>query len=141
VAKAKRRIGIRIDMTPMVDVAFLLLIFFMTTTQFKPPEEVSVSLPMSASEIKVPEANVITVIVNAEGKTFIQDERGGTREIPEGQVADAVRSERMRKPTAFIILKGDKKTKFGAVSGVMDEFVEAGATRFNLMTEYKTAKR
>jgi len=36
--KKKRRIGISIDMTPMVDVAFLLLIFFMTTTQFKPPE-------------------------------------------------------------------------------------------------------
>ena len=37
---AKRRIGIKIDMTPMVDVAFLLLIFFMTTTSFKPPEQV-----------------------------------------------------------------------------------------------------
>ena len=36
--KHKRRIGVAIDMTPMVDIAFLLLIFYMTTTQFKPPE-------------------------------------------------------------------------------------------------------
>ena len=35
--KAKRRVGIRIDMTPMVDVAFLLLIFFMVTTVFRTP--------------------------------------------------------------------------------------------------------
>ena len=40
-----RRIRVRIDMTPMVDVAFLLLIFFMSTTQFKPPEVVAVKLP------------------------------------------------------------------------------------------------
>ena len=51
--KPKSRVAIRIDMTPMVDVAFLLLIFFMSTTQFKPPEEVSVTLPSSTSEIKV----------------------------------------------------------------------------------------
>ena len=43
--KKKHRIGISIDMTPMVDVAFLLLIFFMTTTQFEPPETDKVTLP------------------------------------------------------------------------------------------------
>jgi biopolymer transport protein ExbD len=79
--------------------------------------------------------------VNEEGKTFLQDERGATEEIPEGGVADVLRNARLRKPTAFIILKGDKKTKFGAVSDVMDAFVEADATRFNLMTELKTTKR
>ena len=47
--KKKRRIGISIDMTPMVDVAFLLLIFFMTTTQFKPPDQDKISLPESNS--------------------------------------------------------------------------------------------
>jgi biopolymer transport protein ExbD len=140
VAKAKRRIGIRIDMTPMVDVAFLLLIFFMTTTQFKPPEEVSVSLPYSSSEIKVPESNVITVIVTEAGKAFLQDERGLTTEIPEGGVTQAVLQARTRKPGAFIVLKGDKNTKFGDVSDVMDSLVEANALRFNLMTELKTTR-
>ena len=42
--RPKRRLGIRIDMTPMVDVAFLLLIFFMTTTQFQPPEKDKIDL-------------------------------------------------------------------------------------------------
>jgi biopolymer transport protein ExbD len=140
VAKPKRRLGIRIDMTPMVDVAFLLLIFFMTTTQFKPPEEVSVDLPYSSSEIKVPESNVITVVVNEEGKAFIQDEKGNTSEIPEGGVVEALKAARTRKPSAFIILKGDKKTKYGDMADVMDAFAEANALRFNLMTELKTAR-
>jgi len=141
VARAKRRIGVRIDMTPMVDVAFLLLIFFMTTTQFKPPEEVSVDLPMSSSEIKVPESNTITVVVTEEGKTYLQDEKGLTAEIPEGGVTDALKDARQRKPSAFIILKGDKNTKYGAMADVMDAFAEANALRFNLMTEMKTEQK
>ena len=52
------RQGVRIDMTPLVDVAFLLLTFFMLTTQFKPPEEVSITLPSSHSEFKLPESDV-----------------------------------------------------------------------------------
>ena len=140
-ASPKRRIGVRIDMTPMVDVAFLLLIFFMTTTQFKPPEEVSVELPMSSSEIKVPESNTITVVVTEDGKTYLQDEKGMTAEIPEGGIADALRDARTRKPSAFIILKGDKNAKYGAMADVMDGFAEANALRFNLMTELKTTPK
>ena len=44
------RQGYRIDMTPLVDVAFLLLTFFMLTTTFKPSEEVTIVLPASHSE-------------------------------------------------------------------------------------------
>src|SRR4029453_4236776 len=63
--KKMRRIGISIDMTPMVDVAFLLLIFFMTTTQFKPPEKDKITLPESNSEAKAPETDIITIAVTA----------------------------------------------------------------------------
>ena len=58
-----KRIGIAIDMTPLVDVAFLLLIFFMTTTQFQPPEKEQITLPASASEFKKPETHIITANV------------------------------------------------------------------------------
>src|SRR5260221_11858058 len=61
--KKKRRIGISIDMTPMVDVAFLLLIFFMTTTQFQPPEKDRIDLPKSNSEAKSPQTEIITIAV------------------------------------------------------------------------------
>ena len=42
-----------VNLTPLIDVVFLLLIFFMTTTQFKAPEQVAVELPKSRSEIHV----------------------------------------------------------------------------------------
>ncbi|ACD90994.1 MAG: biopolymer transporter ExbD [Chlorobium limicola] len=67
--KAKR-VGFRIDMTPMVDVAFLLLTFFMLTTKFRPPEVVQIDLPSSHSELKLPESDVLTVTVSGDN-TFL----------------------------------------------------------------------
>ncbi len=61
-----RRAGVRIDMTPLVDVAFLLLTFFMMTTQFKPQEEVTIMLPSSHSAYKLPESDVITISIAKE---------------------------------------------------------------------------
>jgi biopolymer transport protein ExbD len=57
------RQGVRIDMTPLVDVAFLLLTFFMLTTQFKPQEQVTIVLPSSHSDFKLPESDVMTILL------------------------------------------------------------------------------
>jgi biopolymer transport protein ExbD len=62
-ARAKRRVGIQLDMTPMVDIGFLLVIFFMSTYHARPPETVKVDLPMSRSQLKVPEQHVVILSV------------------------------------------------------------------------------
>ncbi len=66
-----KRIGFRIDMTPMVDVAFLLLTFFMLTTKFRPPEPVKVDIPSSHSEQKVPESGILTVTISGDNAYFM----------------------------------------------------------------------
>ncbi len=71
--KMKRRVNITLDMTPMVDIAFLLLIFYMATTSFKPPEKLHVSLPASHSEIKLPESDMIYVTVTKEDSVIKAD--------------------------------------------------------------------
>jgi biopolymer transport protein ExbD len=68
--KANRQ-AVRIDMTPLVDVAFLLLTFFMLTTQFKPEEEVTIILPSSHSDYKLPESDVMIVNVAQDGRIFL----------------------------------------------------------------------
>ena len=138
---AGHRIGVKIDMTPMVDVAFLLLIFFMTTTQFKPPEEVSVSLPFSTSEIKVPEVGTIVLTVTKAGKVFIGDEKGNAAEVPKGQVLEAINSARTKRPSAFIIVKGDREVTYGDIADVMDALAHSNTLRFNLMTELRTDRQ
>lgn len=57
-------------MTPMVDLAFLLVTFFMLTTKFAPEESVVVDTPSSISELKLPENNVITLTVDKNKRVF-----------------------------------------------------------------------
>ncbi len=139
-AKGKHRVGIKIDMTPMVDVAFLLLIFFMSTTQFKPPEEVSVSLPFSSSEIKVPEINTIILTVNKDGRVFIGGERGDAREVQKDSdgVLKAITDARTKRPGAYVVVKADKGANYGQMWEVMDALARSNTLRFNLMTELRT---
>lgn len=137
-APKRGRIGIGIDMTPFVDIAFLLLIFFMATTQFKPPEEVAVTLPASTSEIKVPETGIIVITVNREGRMFIGDETGDAGSVPPGEILEAIMIARSRRPQARVILKGDKNTDFGFIAEVMAALQESQTNRFNLMTDLKT---
>ncbi len=60
-----------IDMTPMSDVMVLLLTFFMLTSTFVKNEPVKVVTPGSVSEVKVPEKDVLNILVNPEGKIFM----------------------------------------------------------------------
>ena len=60
-----------IDMTPMSDVMVLLLCFFMLTSTFTKPEPVKVVTPSSVSEIKVPEKDVLNILVDKSGKVFM----------------------------------------------------------------------
>jgi biopolymer transport protein ExbD len=60
-----------VDMTAMCDVAFLLLTFFMLTAKAKPQEPVSVDTPSSISETKLPEAGTLTILIDSEGKVYL----------------------------------------------------------------------
>jgi biopolymer transport protein ExbD len=140
--KKKRRIGISIDMTPMVDVAFLLLIFFMTTTQFKPPEKDKITLPESNSEAKSPESDIITIAVTSRPTVRVIYRQGGN-EVTREVMPDAIKDEmptvlanaRSANPAARMIVKMDKDTQYGIMADLMPALQAAKAPRFNVQTE------
>ena len=67
-----------IDMTPMSDVMTLLLCFFMLTSTFLTPEPVKVNTPSSVSEVKVPENDVLNILVSPEGNIYVGSENKNT---------------------------------------------------------------
>src|SRR5689334_3993016 len=127
--KKMRRIGIAIDMTPMVDVAFLLLIFFMCTTQFKPPEKDKITLPDSNSNVKSPESQIITVavtapkIVNNNISVVRVTWRQGGQEVDRQLAPEQVKTDlgavlstaRAANPTSRMLVKMDKDAQFGVM--------------------------
>lgn len=74
-----------IDMTAMSDVTVLLLTFFMLTSTFVKKEPVQVATPSSVSEIKIPETNILQILVDPKGKIFMSlDKQPDMRAVLEG---------------------------------------------------------
>jgi biopolymer transport protein ExbD len=59
-----------VDMTPFVDVAFLILTFFIMATKFKPPEPVEIATPNSVSTQELPESNAVMITIDKLGKVY-----------------------------------------------------------------------
>lgn len=77
--KVKRK-STRIDMTAMSDVTVLLLTFFMLTSTFVQKEPVQVATPSSVSEIKIPETDILQILVASDGKIFLSLDKPADRE-------------------------------------------------------------
>ena len=145
----KPRIGIKIDMTPMVDVTMLLLTFFMMTTQFKPPEEVNVELPASHSEFKLPESDVMIISVNKDGNIYLgvdsqilmarlfgqENKYRAAVQVDKNNLGNILIQARINNPRLRTVVKGDKNSPYGPMEDVMNILQKAKITRFNLVTD------
>ncbi|NCS90293.1 MAG: biopolymer transporter ExbD [Ignavibacteria bacterium CG22_combo_CG10-13_8_21_14_all_37_15] len=147
----KKRVNVAVDMTPLVDVAFLLLTFFMMTTQFKPPEEVEVSLPASHSEIKLPGANLMTIWINKESKIYLgfdapfmmqtlfgKDFRlKSATQVKKEELANYLIKARMTNPKLRTIIRGDVDVEYGIIADIIDILQKTQITRFAMVTNFK----
>jgi biopolymer transport protein ExbD len=147
----KGRTGVRVDMTPMVDVAFLLLTFFMLTTQFRPPEEVQIVLPSSHSAIKLPEKDVMHLSLSKDNRIFLGFDSpvlmekifgAGARVRSEIEVSlhdlpDLLIRARISNPKLRTVVKGDADAEYGITEDVMNILQKTNITRFNLVTDMK----
>ncbi len=66
--RRKRRLSVRLDMTPMVDIAFLLLIFYMVSTVFAMPQAMEINLPPGDDTPPLRESNLLTIRVDGESR-------------------------------------------------------------------------
>ena len=143
------RVGIKMDMTPMVDVAFLLLTFFMLTTQFKPAEEVQIVLPSSHSAFKLPELDVMTVTISKDNRIFLgfDSQRMSSRifgdenklraslEVTTKELPDMLIRARIANSKLRTVVKGDSEADYGLAEDVMNILQKTNITRFNLVTD------
>ena len=98
--KIKRKSTL-IDMTAMSDVTVLLLTFFMLTSTFLQKEPVTVMTPSSVSEIKVPTANLASILVSPEGKVFLSIAGEADPTVADGEWAtEPIRKEILTKAVA-----------------------------------------
>jgi biopolymer transport protein ExbD len=136
-------------MTPMVDVGFLLLTFFMLTTQFKPSEDLQITLPSSHSVFKIPGADVITLTIGKEGQILLGVDSQTLREalfgsaarlkasvqVQPSELTNLLIQARTKNPRLKTVIRADKDVDYGVIEDVMNILQKVNITRFNLVTE------
>ncbi|WP_299072568.1 biopolymer transporter ExbD [uncultured Paraglaciecola sp.] len=117
-----------IDMTPMLDIVFIMLIFFIVTTVFVKEAGVDVNKPNGDLAVMPKNANIF-IGVTEDGKVWMDK-----RQID----ADSVRANLERlmaeQPSDIIIIQADKKAEHGLVVEVMDQIKSAGIDRISIAT-------
>lgn len=108
-----------IDMTAMSDVTVLLLTFFMLTSTFVQKEPVQVSTPASVSEIKIPESNILQILIDPKGKVFLSLDKQDDMV----DVLETVGEEYGVKFTAEEVTKFKKLQTFGVPVADMKAFL------------------
>ena len=132
--KKKRRIGISIDMTPMVDVAFLLLIFFMVTTVFRTPQALEINLPPDDNvKIEVAESKVLSVRVLPDDRAYFKRGTDPWARSDVSGLSNVFKNYRGNKELV-VVIKIDREAKFNSMVEIIDELDLASLTRFSLGT-------
>jgi len=127
----RRRLPLVLDLTPLIDVVFLLLIFFMVTTTFVPDSTgMQVELPRSSSQEVIADGDDFTLELGADGSVRLNE-----RALSSAELSAELRKAAASNPSTLIVLKADAELSHGRVVEVMDLAREIGLTSFAIATE------
>ncbi|MCC3155699.1 biopolymer transporter ExbD [Hymenobacter sp. 15J16-1T3B] len=141
--KRAKKMSTKIDMTPMVDLAFLLLTFFMLTTTFAKPKVMQISMPVKPKpedeqqELKASDA--FTVLLGENNKLYYYE--GLVTDKPQLQLssysAEGIRKtlvdRRARRPTTVVLIKAADKANYKNMVDILDEMTITGQQKYALV--------
>ncbi|CAA9226870.1 MAG: Biopolymer transport protein ExbD/TolR [uncultured Cytophagales bacterium] len=132
------RLSTRIDMTPMVDLAFLLITFFMLTTTFSRPGVMSLNMPVRDKPSPVPGSRTITILLDKHNRIFyytgIQDPQVAQTDFSAGGIRRIIADQRRTQPKEPIfIIKALDQSRYENLVDVLDEMTITGATTYALV--------
>ena len=128
----KEREEPRIDLTPMVDVVFLLLIFFMISTTFVETPGISIKLPESSAQQVEHEPKEIKIYLSTEGDIYYQK-----KQISLDQFKDVLAEHQSNAAETTFMLLADQDSRHGKVVTLMDLARDAGYKKLAIATEQK----
>lgn len=132
--RPRRRVGVRIDMTPMVDVAFLLLIFFMVTTVFRTPQALEINLPPKEDiKVDVAKSKVLEVRVLPDDRAYWRNADDPWARTDVKMLTTVFQPYKGNKEK-IVIVRIDRDAKFANMVNIIDELDLAHLTRFSLGT-------
>ncbi len=128
--RPRRRESPDINLTPLIDVVFLLLIFFMVSTTFKEGTRIQIQLPQAEGQAQAQDSpEPLTLLIDAQGNFYLGDRRvvDRSRKTLQKALAGAIAGHRDR----WLILKADARTPHQAVMTALDAASQLGLVRIS----------
>jgi len=122
--------GEGINLTPMVDVVFNLLIFIIITAQYTNFNALKVNLPKAKSGVTVEESNHLVITLTRSGQIFLNQELIGQEEL-----LRALNKAAQQKSQPYILIQADEVTQTGRLVGLMDIASQAGLKKVSIETK------
>ena len=130
--KPQVREEIDLNLTPLIDVVFLLLIFFMVSTTFEKTAKLKVDLPEASAQAVQQSENKIVIGIDAKGRYYINDRQLVNTQTKTLKMAlMKVSGDNKKMP---IVLRADAKTPHQSVVRAMDAASQLGLTRLSIST-------
>ena len=126
--KKRARLGVRLDMTPMVDVAFLLLTFFMLTTTLLTPQVMEITMPPDSKiPVEIAESNLLTLRIRADMSVFWNMGTEAPQRIAENDVPKILKEHLQINPKLSTLIKIDRKARYQTLVTMVDDLNETQA--------------
>ncbi|MCJ8330271.1 MAG: biopolymer transporter ExbD [Lentisphaeria bacterium] len=130
---------LKVNMDPMIDCVFLLIIFFLVTTSFiKLEQDLSINLPTMSKKLKVEKPPSAPIVVNVRhlpgGKAYYHV---NNEKVSLGSLAIQLSQAKMRDKEQAVVIRGDKNVKWDQVAAVMASCSTAGITKVSATVEVK----
>ena len=129
-----QKIQSKVPTSSMADIAFLLLIFFMTTTIFKMEDGLPVTLPRAETSAKQQREKISRIWIDAAGNISINDKLVAVENIE-----NIIITLMQEKPDMIVAFNADDRAPYGTVSDVMEELKKANAIRVSFTSDPESA--
>ncbi len=130
--EGRRRSSKMPNLTPLIDIVFLLLVFFMLTSHFVQQQALNIDLPVADSGEVLVEDNQLEVVLNAEGNFLINEHFVASENL------EAVLTEQLNERTDRLVrVRGDRGAPLGLAVTLLDAARKAGASGVDIVTEQR----
>jgi len=121
-----------VNLTPLIDVVFILLIFFMVSTTFQRESEIKIELPEASSEPVEEKEDVLEIVIDIEGHYFIDEQQVVNTELE--TLKTAIQKFLGGQTEMPVVIRADRSTPYEAVVRAMDATAQLGLLQMSLAT-------
>lgn len=125
-----RRSNVVLNLTPLIDIIFLLLVFFMLTAHFIEDQAIDINLPKAKTSAAKEQDEYVEVILTPAGELLVAGETVKPEDLEE-----TLRGALHAPGKRFIRLRGDQESNFGMAVHIIDAARGAGAESLDILTE------